>query len=79
MLQYFEDKHLASAHALLEFEINRKYVDTSTDLLKTRAYDLGKSTFERKPIKLEIGLRLTKCNVENIQMHREEATDDLWL
>ena len=61
-VQYHNGKHLCSDHALLDLVLNLKKMKVSTELLKSRAINLGVSVYEELPIKIEKSLRVSQCN-----------------
>ena len=67
MIQYFENKHLHSDHALLEFELNVEKTNISTELLIERALNLGKSSHEECLIKICKSLRIADCKKDDIK------------
>ena len=67
MVQYYENKHLYSDHALLDFVIDMKQVRISTELLLRSACNLGASLYEVCPIKVEKSLRLAQCDENGVQ------------
>ena len=69
MVQFFENKHLFSDHALVEFKIDLRKIEISTRLLKERAEKLGQSLYERCPIKIQKSLRLSECNQEQVILY----------
>ena len=66
MIQYIENKHLYSDHALLAFVLDLRKVRISTDLLLNRASNLGKSVYEVCPIRIEKSLRLAQCDADRV-------------
>ena len=66
MIQYYENEHLCSDHAVIEFEVDLRKVRISTELLKERANNLGESIYEKFRIKIEKTPRLSSCNVDNV-------------
>ena len=69
MIQKHNRRHLYSDHALLEFVINTERVNTSTELLKHRANNLGMSVYETRPITIGKTLRLSQCNLEEVMRY----------
>ena len=67
MVQYYENKHLYSDHALLDFVIDMRQVRISTELLLKSACNLGTSMYELCPIKIEKSLRLAQCDENGVQ------------
>ena len=71
MVQYYEGKHIASDHALMETEIDLDKIGPPLELIKVRAINLGKSVHENIPIKIEKSLRLSQCDLETVKLHFE--------
>ena len=69
MVQYFEGRHLYSDHGLIDFQIDITKCRLSTKLLKRRAENLGRSTYEFKSIKVERSLRMALCNKDEIKSY----------
>ena len=72
MLQRYENKFLYSDHALLEFKLSLKNMRVSTDLLWTRASNLGRRVRETEPILIEKSVRLGQCNLERVKAYFEQ-------
>ena len=66
MLQKQNGRHLYSDHALLEFAIDTEKVSISTEMLKSRASNLGTSVHEKRPITVAKTLRLSQCNLDEV-------------
>ena len=69
MVRYFEGKHLFSDHGLIDFQIDVTKAKISTKLLKGRAENLGRSTYEFKSIKVEKSLQMVTCNKDEIKSY----------
>ena len=86
MVQYFENQHLYSDHALLEFQLDLTEVKIPLDLLLNSACNLGKSLYEVCPIRMDKSLRLAQCDDTKIVKHfleneppiiNEQSVDEL--
>ena len=69
MIQKHNGRHLYSDHALLEFVLDTERVGISTEILKSRASNLGMSVYETRPITIQKTLRLSQCNLENVMKY----------
>ena len=69
MMQRFNGKLLYSDHALVDVTLSLKNMRIPIDLIRARANNLGRSTHEVAPIKIDKSLRLSQCNEENLKQY----------
>ena len=72
MMQRYENQLLYSDHAVVDFKLNLKGIEQSTELLEKRANNLGSTVYECPPIRIEKSLRLGQCNLESLKRYFEE-------